>query len=345
MLQTLTDYAAILKSNTPILDVRAPQEFSKGALPNSTNLPILDDEERAMVGIEYKNEGNTAAVALGHRLVTGERRTQRVQSWSQFTRTNPGAVLTCWRGGQRSELAQEWLANEGVAVPRLAKGFKAVREMSLQLFREVEKRKFLVVAGPTGVGKTKFLNQYAASIDLEGLANHRGSAFGQLPTPQPTPVTFEIALAQSLLQTEGLGCCLLEDESRTIGRLAIPQCLFDAMRVAPVLVLEASHEERVYLTYQEYVQDTDPVLLLSALHRISKRLGLQRFTTIKAQLLQASKSGSRDAHFEWISNLLTWYYDPMYQYQLSKKQERIVFQGNARAVHGYLSANHAFCLK
>ena len=336
MTQTRSDYATILKSALPILDVRAPQEFLKGAIPNSTNLPILDDAEREQVGIEYKQRGNAAAVELGHRLVAGELRDQRIQGWVQFAQENPNAVLTCWRGGKRSELAQAWLTEAGVSIPRLTDGFKAIRQLSLEILAEAKNRKYLVVAGSTGVGKTRFLREYAESVDLEGLANHRGSAFGKLDQPQPTPVTFELALAQRLLQTAQFPFCLIEDESRTIGRLAIPVELYEAMQAAPIVLIEASQEDRVRLTYEDYVRDSDPERLLSALQRIRKRLGEERFNSLEKQLIQANASESEQQHLDWIRHLLVWYYDPMYQYQLAKKQDRIIFRGNADAVHEYL---------
>lgn len=336
---TRSDYAAILKSALPILDVRAPQEFQKGAIPNSINLPILDDDERAQVGIEYKHRGNAAAEALGHRLVAGQIREQRVASWDQFVEANPEAILTCWRGGKRSKLAQAWLQERGTSIARLESGFKAIRQLSISLLANAHDRKYVVLAGSTGVGKTQLLHHYAHAIDLEALANHRGSAFGRLEKPQPNPVTFELLLAQRLLQTEHFPCCLLEDESRTIGRLAIPAQLHEAMQTAPIVLLEASQDERIQLTYREYVKNTDPERLLEALTRIRKRLGQQRFTELKNELELAFSTKSIDDHLSWIRKLLDWYYDPMYTYQLEKKQDRIIFRGNAKAVHEYLKTN------
>ena len=336
-LESRSNYATILRDNTPILDVRAPREFDKGTVPNSINIPILSDEERHLVGIEYEQNGNQAAVDLGKSLVGGEIKTARVQAWCSYLNQHPNAVLTCWRGGQRSQIAQQWLDEISCEIPRLAGGFKAMRQCSLDVLEYAKDRRWVVVSGSTGVGKTLFLNQYDASVDLEGLANHRGSAFGRTGTPQPAPVSFEIGLAQQLLQTADYPTCLVEDESRTIGRLAVPANLHAAMENALVVVLEKPDHERVELTYEHYVRNTDSQHLVDALARIKKRLGNERYNVIATQLYAAINADSKMLHSIWIGSLLKSYYDPMYDYQLKKKQDRIIFRGGEMAVCEYLA--------
>ncbi|MCE2407226.1 MAG: tRNA 2-selenouridine(34) synthase MnmH [Pseudomonadales bacterium] len=337
MVASIADHAAILRDNTPVLDVRAPVEYARGSLPNSVNVPLLTDNERAEVGIRYKQSGNESAVALGYDLVKGSTKHQRIEAWSRFIQSHPDALVTCWRGGQRSAIAQQWLADIGVEVPRIAGGFKAVRQCSLDVFEQSGSRRWIVIAGSTGVGKTLLLNDYRESVDLEAIAHHRGSAFGQLDTPQPVPISFELALAQRLLQTQCFPTCLIEDESRTIGRLALPNALFEAMQTAPIVVLEAPFEERVTLTYHQYVHDANPSNLTAALGRIQKRLGFERYSVLENQLNQAIETKSESRHLIWIANLLNWYYDPMYEYQLSRKRARIVFRGNAESIREYLA--------
>ena len=299
-------------------------------------MPILNDRERAQVGIAYKQRGNESAVELGFALVNGHEKERRIESWSRFLQSNPNALLTCWRGGQRSEIAQRWLAYAGFEVPRIAGGFKAVRQCSLDVFEQSNSRNWIVVAGSTGVGKTQLLNTYRASIDLEAIAHHRGSAFGQLDSPQPTPVSFELALAQRLLQTDHLNTCLIEDESRTIGRLAIPRTLHAAMQASQIIVLEATLEARVRLTYEHYVRGADALNLLHALQRIQKRLGRERYSVVKTHIERAIDQDSESLHLDWITSLFKWYYDPMYEYQLNNKLDRIVFKGDASTVREYL---------
>ena len=337
---TRADYASILRTNTPILDVRAPIEYAKGALPNSTNIPVLTDEERHRVGIEYKQHGNQAAVDLGFKLVDDSAKAERLQAWRNYLDAHSDALITCWRGGQRSQIAQQWLNDAGYSVPRIAGGFKAMRQCSLDVLAEANQRNWIVVAGKTGVGKTIVLNQYQASIDLEGLANHFGSSFGRKSTPQPPPVTFELALAQKLLQTEEHDACLIEDESRTIGRLGVPGELYSAMQAAPIVVLESELEQRLALTFENYVQNANPAHLKAALARIKKRLGGDRFQTVAMQLDDALSSSARDKHYAWINRLFEWYYDPMYEYQLEKKRDRIVFRGSEADVVEFLKQNY-----
>ena len=329
-------YDAILCGEYQILDVRAPSEFERGSVPGSINLPILDDDEREQVGITYKKFGNQEAVQLGHQLVQGEVKERRIKQWTEFLDKCDNPLVSCWRGGMRSEIAQQWLLESVHPVPRVRGGFKAIRQRSIELFEEQGDRDWLVIAGQTGVGKTQLLSSFSNAIDLEGLANHRGSSFGRLSTPQPSPINFELRLARDLLQTMQYKQVLLEDESRTIGRLAIPDGLYQAMQVAPIVVLEATIQERVALTYEQYVQDVAANTLFEALERIRKRLGGARYQEIVGLMREAFESHSEQDHHVWIRLLLEYYYDPMYQYQLEQKKERVVYQGNTDDVRSFI---------
>ena len=331
-----TDYRAVLRDATPVIDVRSPSEFSKGSVPAAINLPILDDEERAQVGIKYKQNGNEAAVQLGHELVTGDKKRTRVQGWAEFVSAHPNALLTCWRGGLRSKIAQQWLQEVGIQITRIDGGTKALRQSCLDIIDSTADFDFVVLGGRTGCGKTEIVNAMRPSIDLEGLANHRGSSFGRLKTPQPTPINFENALAAELLRMPVDSPVLLEDESRTIGRLAIPGTMFDAMRQAPIVVLKEPLNKRAIFTYNSYVVDQDQEALELALDRIQKRLGGDRYKAIRSLMATAFGSGKREDHIEWISDLLEQYYDPMYDYQLDKKSKRVVFEGDSKEVAEHL---------
>ena len=337
MTASRSDYAALLLRNDPILDVRSPREFERGAIPNSRNIPILTDDERHDVGLTYKQDGKAAAIARGHELVESDTKADRVSAWLKYIHAANPTALTCWRGGKRSQIAQQWLAEAGCDIPRLDGGFKALRQTSLDVIAQSSKRDWLVVAGSTGVGKTRFLRNYQPSIDLEAIANHRGSAFGSMATPQPTPVTFEIATAQALLQIADFKCCLIEDESRTIGRLAVPNALYKATQNAPLVVLEAPLSERIRFTYEEYVIGAIPTQLIEAVDRIQKRLGRERHRIVRGKLVEALRQSNAELHQEWIGCLFDWYYDPMYEFQLSRKQERIVFKGNAAELREHLA--------
>lgn len=334
--------AEVFKSSLPLLDVRAPAEFAKGVMPLSCNLPILDDVERSKVGTTYRKAGEVAATALGLELISGAVRELRIDAWRDYLENQPTAVLTCWRGGQRSKIAQNWLAEFGCDVPRVSGGYKAMRRYCLELLdAAVANKVWWVVTGRTGAGKTEIIRNLVNAIDLEESANHRGSAFGAMPTPQPAQATFENHLAHLYL---GIGSeyLVVEDESRTIGRLCIPKAWNARMQEAPQVLVETGLEERVAHIENEYVDETLKVnneadlasRYQAALDRIKRRLGGALHAEISRQLHQAfAGSGS---HTAWISTLLEKYYDPMYDYQLERKQARIKFRGNWMDVMEYM---------
>ena len=337
-----TDHGALLRNCGGFIDVRAPVEFGKGAVPGACNLPILNDDERAAVGTRYRQGGQQAAVALGEELVSGAVRAERIEAWAGFARDHPECTLYCARGGLRSRIAQAWLAEAGIAVPRVEGGFKSLRQFCLRTIDDAAASlRFIVVGGRTGSGKTAVLARAAASIDLERLANHRGSAFGERDSPQPPPIGFENALAVELLRLSANGestPVAVEDESRQIGRLAVPVALYEAMQAAPIVVIEADLDIRVHNILTEYVLEApNPHQHLPAsFARIRKRLGGARHREIGALLTAALAHDDPDMHRAWIRRLLTDYYDPMYDYQIAAKQDRIVHRGNLDSVAAYL---------
>ena len=334
------DCTGILRAARPLIDVRAPCEFARGAVPFAVNLPLLDDGERAAVGTAYKRSGRSAAVALGMRLVSGSVKQRRVDAWRACAEEHPDALICCARGGMRSEIAQSWLAQAGVARPRVAGGFKALRHCCLSIIdRAAALRRFVLVGGRTGAGKTRVLAAAPAALDLEALARHRGSAFGALPVPQPTPVTFENALALALLHLPEDRAIAVEDESRTIGRLAVPAVLYSALQRAPVVLLEVPTAERIDNIRREYVEQAeDPQpRLRTALDRIRRRLGGARHAEIAALMEAAFRTpGAAAGHDAWIARLLADYYDPMYDHQLRGKADRIAMRGDAAQVAAFL---------
>lgn len=330
------DYASLLTDEIPIIDVRAPEEFNRGAPPSAVNLPILNDIERREVGITFKNSGQDAAIAKGWELVRGANRSKKINAWKTLASKHPNAVVCCWRGGLRSQLAQEWLAERDIDLPRINGGYKALRQYCLSVLEDSRSRNLVVLAGRTGSGKTQMIRDLSPSIDLENLANHRGSAFGRMSNPQPTPIEFEFALAIRLLKIPSDQVVLVEDESTMIGSLKVPDPLFAAMSRAPLVMLTVPLKERVELTYESYVVGVAHETLVSSLNRIKKRLGGLRFEEVQECLNTAFCSNRRKDHYRWIEKLLSYYYDPMYDYQLSKKQHRIEFEGTVEKVRSFL---------
>ena len=359
-----SDYRDIFLRDVPMIDTRAPVEYKRGSFPHTVNLPLMDDSERQRVGTCYKNKGQQAAIALGHELVSGDIKQQRIQAWAEFARNHPDGMLFCFRGGLRSQISQQWLASEaGVQYPRVIGGYKAMRTFLIgQIETAVRECRFVLIGGLTGTGKTEVLVQLDNAIDLEHHANHRGSSFGKHATPQPPQIGFENALAIDVLKRRAAGQqqFVLEDESRLIGTCQLPLPLHQLMAQLPLVWLEDSLESRVERILADYVVDlcAEYVALYGAdkgpanyaerlrqsLANIRKRLGLQRYQELDAIMAAALEqqlgSGDVARHRDWIAPLLSEYYDPMYAYQRSKKDERIVFSGNHREVTEYLKENY-----
>ncbi len=346
------DYRALFLRDVPLMDMRAPAEFVHGAFPSAHSLPLMTDEERARVGICYKQHGQEAAIRLGHELVAGAVRAQRLAGWREFALTHPEGYLYCFRGGLRSQTVQQWLREEGIDYPLVRGGYKAMRRFLLEeLERSLAWAELVLVSGKTGSGKTRVISRLKRSVDLEGLAHHRGSTFGQLPEPQPSQIDFENAISIALLKLLAGpdSRVYVEDEGRLIGRLYLPESLRERMKVSPMVVVEQTLEERVEVIVEDYVLDLGQrfariygeqgparhrAKLQTDLDRIQKRLGGERRRQV-SELIDAAfarQRGRLDLHREWITLLLDQYYDPMYEYQLAQRDGEVLFRGNREAV-------------
>ena len=357
------DYHRLFVKDVPLLDTRSPVEFSAGAFPLAENLPLLTDEERHLIGIRYKESGQDAAVALGKELMDGKPKAARVAAWVEYIMLHPEGVLYCFRGGMRSQITQQWIYEAtGIQYPRVKGGYKALRNYLLeQLQSSIQTINPIVLGGRTGAGKTLVLKQLDNTVDLEDLAWHRGSAFGRHSSPQPTQIDFENSLSIALLKhiDNGNAALVLEDESKNIGSRHLPIELYERMAAAPLVVLQASLDERIEISIQEYVHNALEEYqsahgeekgfrlwseyAITSLDRIRKRLGGERHQAMKNMLQRAIdhfyKTGEAGNHADWIKILLNEYYDPMYDYQIKNKQGRIIFSGSAKEVIDYL--NHA----
>lgn len=347
---------SLFLQNTPLMDVRAPVEFSQGAFPCAHNYPLMGDQQRHDVGLRYKEQGQDAAIKLGHKLVSGELKEQRIAQWRAFVEQNPDAYLYCFRGGLRSRTVQQWLKESGIDLPLVNGGYKAMRRLLIdELEESIEQSQFVILGGRTGTGKTWLLKELSSTIDLEGLAHHRGSSFGRFPDGQPSQINFENTLAIHLMKKrhQGFNQFWLEDEGKLIGSLCLPESLRKKMQQSPLVLLEEDLQYRINITLKDYVIDLENYYrnychddedsfalftnyLLDSLSRIKKRLGEQRYQVITQQMQEALKeqqiSGHVEGHRVWIESLLTLYYDPMYNYQLEKKQELVVFRGSSHQI-------------
>lgn len=363
-LPQLDNYLSLFLNDTPMLDVRAPVEYEQGAFPYTENLPLMDDEDRHQIGIEYKQAGQNAAIDLGHERVSGEVKEARVNKWKDFTSRHPEGVLYCFRGGMRSRISQQWIYEKtGVAYPRVKGGYKALRRFLIdQIEQAVAEIQPIILGGRTGTGKTVLLQKIRDMVDLEGIYNHRGSVFGIHATPQPSQIDAENQLSIALLKLrhQAKQHILFEDESANIGSRRIPENLYALMKQSPIVLLETTEEERVDITFDEYINNALAEYqemygedegfnrwadyLLASIDKIQRRLGGVRHQELR-QLLSTAIQQHREhkdlsMHREWIHSLLIDYYDPMYDYQLSKKQERVVFRGSSDEVLSYMQSEY-----
>ncbi|MDH5391673.1 MAG: tRNA 2-selenouridine(34) synthase MnmH [Gammaproteobacteria bacterium] len=363
-LPQISDYKSIFLNDTEMMDVRAPAEYSQGAFPHSYSHPLMNDDERHAVGLRYKEMGQDSAIELGHQLVSGEIKSSRINNWCDFIKHHPHGVLYCFRGGLRSRISQQWIFEKtGIRLPRVKGGYKALRRF---LIDELENNtgiiQPIILGGRTGTGKTILLKQIKQKIDLEGLFNHRGSVFGKHVTPQPSQIDIENSLSIELLKLVNANNknIIFEDEAPNIGSRNIPKTLYSKMKASPLILLEETVETRTDIIFDEYISNSLQEYqsihgeangfelwseqLLASLSRVQRRLGGERFKIIDQIMRNAIStqlsSNDDSPHKEWIIKLLTDYYDPMYDYQLTKKSERVVFQGNATAIAEFLKKNY-----
>ena len=335
-------------SNVSNIDLRSENEFKKGSIPRSVNIPILNNDQFKKVGIEYKKNGSDAAVALGHSLVKGSLKENLIHHWTEHLKKNPECLLYCFRGGMRSEIAVKWLNDCGVKVNRLKGGYKNFRNWVISQHLDIENyiKDWIIIGGLTGSGKTDFLRSFKESIDLEQIANHRGSAFGVRDGGQPTQSNFENILTLDYLNHK-YKKLILEDESRTIGRAGLPGFWYQKMQSSKLVILKVDDDKRAENIYYEYVYDeinngnSEDKLLekyLGSLNNIKRRLGNVVYDNIKDLMKSAFHQNEKEIHKEWILTLLTSYYDKMYSYKLDMRKDFIVHKGEIDSCRDYINA-------
>ena len=301
-----------LREQLPLIDARSEGEFSQSQIPGSFNLPILTNEERIKVGTLYKEEGSIEATLKGFELVGPRFHEIQKEALERFPEQK--AIVYCWRGGMRSQILSWLLSMVGFEIFRLKGGYKTYRTYTFEKVRE--NYPLLVLGGKTGTGKTVLLKKLKESgeqvIDLEGLAHHKGSSFGSIgQLPQPTVEQFENLLAEELRLMDLRNPIWVENESRKIGRLIIPDHFYEQMIKSPLLEIHKSDEERIKHIAEEYGKLPEAELI-AAVKRLQKRLGGLR--TQQAILDIQEKN-----HTSWISNLLL-YYDKTYDFDLQRHE-------------------------
>lgn len=290
--------------NAPIIDVRAPQEYHHAHIPGAQSVPLFSDQARAQIGILYKQQGKEAAIKLGLTLV-GPRLHELVEQVEKLT---PEKVVRvhCWRGGMRSTSFAWLLSLSGYTVYLLEGGYKQYRAYMREQF--AQKYKLISISGKTGSGKTDFLKYLATLnyqiIDLESLANHKGSVFGHLGLQsQPTQEQFENNLGRVLAACDINKPIFIEKESQRIGQLLIPTDFFEQLSHAQSVHIESSQQERINRLIRDYGA-ADKQDLYTAVKKLEKRLGGLLCKTIITQIQE-------DSYQEAIVYLLE-YYDKYY---------------------------------
>jgi tRNA 2-selenouridine synthase len=315
-----------VKQGVPLLDVRSPKEHMAGHVPGAISLPLLNDDERHEVGLTYKNKGRDEAVSLGYRLV-GHKFIDYIEA-ARALAIDGKVCLYCWRGGIRSNTMAWLLSSAGMEVYVLEGGYKEYRRWCLSQFEH--RWPLMVLSGKTGAGKTEILhelrNRGESILDLEALASHRGSAFGGLGLPlQPTQEAFENAVAWQLGEFHPATRVWIENESRFIGRVRIPDAFFEQSNRAALVSIDRdiqSRAERILVEYGRF----DKELLEEKTRGITKRMGGDRVKVSVDALLAGDMMG-------WVLPLLD-YYDRNYEHAVQTrkgKYERILEVHNQSA--------------
>lgn len=301
----------------PLVDVRSPAEFEQGHIVGAVNIPLFSNEERAAVGTIYKKKTKEKAIELGYEYVTPKLQWFLQQSGRL---ANNGAIAVhCWRGGMRSHSFAEHLHENGFEEVYVIKGgYKAFRNYVLDFFEQ--KLKLHVLGGYTGSGKTFILEELKLMgeqvIDLEGLAHHKGSAFGSLgETPQPSSQHFENLMFDQWRKLDINKPVWLEDESAQIGYVQIPKALFAQMRANELYFIDIPKEERSKLLVDEYAC-FDPNDLAKAINGIAKRLGGQNVT--------AALEALETKDYYRVAMITLQYYDKAYLNGVGKRNPEMV---------------------
>ena len=307
-----------LAEHIPVVDVRSPSEFAAGHIPRAINIPLFNDEERAIVGTKYRQSGRIQAILEGLKKA-GPEMSSKLEKAIKVS-GNSELLIHCWRGGMRSE-AMAWLFSLGeIKTQILSGGYKAYRNYVLAGLSE--KRKVIVLGGMTGSGKTQILGNIMKKdwqvIDLEGLACHKGSAFGALgQPPQPSTEHFANILFDVWKRTDRDQPIWLEDESRNIGSVFMPEQFYNNMQGMPVVIIMMDVRTRMPRLMEEY-SVYPPGELKDSIMRISKRLGGDN----TRDAIKAVDNGDIAKAVE----ITLHYYDRAYMYGLQKKDsKKIIF--------------------
>lgn len=304
-----------LAGSHPVIDVRSPSEYAQGHIPGARNIPLFDDEERKVVGTTYKQVNRESAMYAGLEFA-GRKLVNMAQEGERMAGKGKTLLVHCWRGGMRSK-SMVWLFETmGIRCYLLEGGYKSYRRFVREVF--LEPANLRVLGGNTGSGKTQLLHRLSEMgeqvVDLEGLAHHKGSAFGALgEPPQPTTEQFENDLCSALSELDRGERIWVEDESRNVGRCIIPGEFYEQMRRSDMVFLDISREERARNLVKDYAKH-DQEALKACVRKIEKKLGGDRMKEALDSIDQAD--------YYRTAMVTLHYYDKAYLHSLEKNHER-----------------------
>lgn len=293
-----------------VIDVRSPSEFAAGHIPGAINIPLFADDERAIVGTIYKQKGQQSAIDKGMEFV--EPKMAALANAAKAAAINGQLGVYCWRGGMRSNRTAWWFEENGMQCTVLTGGYKAFRNEALSAFAHLEN--LIVIDGPTGSGKTDLLHELKAAgeqvLDLEGLANHKGSAFGNIGLPkQPGSQQFQNDLYAHLRALDANRRIWIEREGMTIGKVYLPQSLWQKMNISTVVHIDVPLEIRVNRLVNDYGNASKETLEKS-IRKLQQKLGGQHMNAA----LEFLENGNLHA----VAELLLTYYDKRYRFSQEK---------------------------
>jgi tRNA 2-selenouridine synthase len=312
---SLTDFLS-LRHQLPVADVRSESEYHQGHIQGAINLPILNNGERVAVGTDYKHKGQREAIKTGFRLVGP--RLESIINEAEKISEGRELLVHCWRGGMRSNNFCQFVGMAGIKTHSLKGGYKAYRQMAIESFGKPFQ--FILLTGCTGSGKSEILRalkkQDAQILDLEMLASHKGSAFGHLMMgSQPTTEQFQNDLFEEILKLDLSKPIWVEDESIAIGKIFLPNDLWQTMMKSPLVKMQVSRKVRVQRLVNEYGQ-ADKGEFLEIMKKITKKLGGQNFNAASEKLAQGDMASTID--------ILLTYYDKAYLNTIDKRKEKVL---------------------
>ncbi|UOQ95304.1 tRNA 2-selenouridine(34) synthase MnmH [Halobacillus shinanisalinarum] len=306
------------------VDVRSPSEYNDATIPGSLNIPVFNDEERAEVGTLYKQVNSQAAKERGLEIFSAK----LPQFIKKFSQIDTRKAVFCWRGGMRSNTAATVLDLMGIHVYRLEGGIRSYRQWVVHTLEQLEfEPRVYTLNGYTGSGKTTILRHLQKEgypvLNLEKMANHRGSIFGQIGLDPNNQKKFESLLVQDLFRFQKSPYVLLEGESKRIGKAVLPDFLYNKKEQGTQLFIDLPINERIMNILDDYQPWNHQEECIEAFRIIKKRI----HTPIANEIESHLENGE---FYSAVQLLLEYYYDPLYDHNAKQYPDnsKIIVQAN-----------------